>query len=80
MKQLNICDREITIMAVLVVAGLLDDDRYTRIGPIAKTSGFPHPFAVHQFLKEVRDVLVAQRQRERVELPLSIPVTTATSS
>lgn len=67
-------------MAVLVVAGLLDDDRYTYRADLENFTIFPHPFTAEQFLKEVREVLSALWQKERANVPLSIPSRNAATS
>ena len=59
-------------MAVLVVAGLVDDDRYTYRADLENFRIFPHPFTAQQFLKEVRDVLGELWQGEREHVPLSV--------
>ena len=67
-------------MAVLVVAGLLDDDRYTYRADLENFTIFPHPFTAEQFLKQVRDILSALWQKERANVPLSNSKTNAVSN
>ena len=44
-------------MAVLVVAGMLDDDRLTYRAEVEHFAIFPPPFKASQFLAKVKDVL-----------------------
>ncbi len=58
-------------MAVLVVAGLLDDDRYTYRAELEHFRIFPHPFTAQDLLKEVRDALAALWRQEGMNRPLT---------
>jgi DNA-binding response OmpR family regulator len=44
-------------MAVLIVAGLLDDDRYLYRAELENFDIFPEPFTAAQFIAEVREIL-----------------------
>ena len=66
-------------MAVLVVAGLLDDDRYTYRADLENFRIFPQPFKAEEFLQEVRDVLAALWKQQTVNVQLSSSATNAAS-
>ena len=67
-------------MAVLIVAGLLDDDRYTYRADLENFRIFPHPYPAEEFLKEVRDVLIALWQQDKQNQRTSSPVTSESSN
>jgi DNA-binding NtrC family response regulator len=52
-----------THMGVLIVAGLLDDDRYTYRADLECFAIFPRPFTADQLLEEVARVLKAASDR-----------------
>jgi len=54
-------------MAVLIMAGLLDDDRYMYRAQLENFSVFPPPVTSAQLIAEVQKILNAKRQREAAE-------------
>lgn len=58
-------------MAVLVVAGLLDDDRIRYRSELEGFEVFPPPFAAAQLIEKVAEVLRKQEQRAAQPTPIS---------
>jgi hypothetical protein len=50
-------------MAVLVVAGLLDDDRLRYRAKLEEFDVFPPPFTAAQLIEKVKEVLKAAQKR-----------------
>lgn len=58
-------------MAVLLVAGLLDDDRIRYRSELEGFEVFPPPFAAAQLIKKVAEVLRKQERRTAQTMPIS---------
>jgi DNA-binding NtrC family response regulator len=56
-------------MAVLIVAGLLDNDRYTYRADLECFEIFPRPFTSDQLVAEVERVLKAASERHPGQAP-----------
>lgn len=54
-------------MGVLVVAGLLDDDRIRHRAKIERLDTFPTPFTGAQLVQKVKQVLKAAQERPRAK-------------
>ena len=55
-------------MAVLIVAGLLDDDRLTYRAEIERFAMFPPPFTGAQLLAKVKDVMAANAKKHEASI------------
>jgi hypothetical protein len=58
-------------MRILIVAGLLDDDRYMYRADLENFEIFPQPFTAPEFIDEVQKIIKALWKREatNIEIP-----------
>ena len=55
-------------MAVMIVAGMLDDDRLTYRAELEHFAIFPQPFTAAQFVGKVKDVLKGSKRKHEAHL------------